>query len=64
MGIAQPLIIAVTAHTEPDHEKKCLDAGMDRVLHKPVKAETLRGIIESTKSYNFVYPDEDDDIPD
>jgi|GEM_PF-375595 len=39
-------IVAVTAHVLEDAQKKCLEAGMDDFISKPIKKATLRGIIE------------------
>jgi len=43
-------IVAMTAHAFEDHEMRCLDAGMDRVLTKPVRGVHLRKLIESHSS--------------
>ncbi|CUH66536.1 Sensor protein EvgS precursor [Thalassovita gelatinovora] len=34
-------IVAVTAHSQPEHLKEFLDSGMDRVLTKPLRMSTL-----------------------
>jgi len=39
-------IVAVTAHVLEDARNKCLEAGMDDYISKPVKKAKLRGIIE------------------
>lgn len=40
-------IIAMTAHTMPEDKKKCLDAGMDIYLSKPLNPKELFETIES-----------------
>lgn len=39
-------IVAVTAHSQPEHLKEFMDAGMDRVLTKPLRLNTLDQLFE------------------
>lgn len=40
-GLQQPIIIAVTGHSETIYEERALDSGMNLVLHKPVNSIEL-----------------------
>lgn len=40
-------IIALTANALSDDEARCLEAGMDAYLSKPLKIDTLKGAIQS-----------------
>jgi CheY-like chemotaxis protein len=43
---ARTPIVAMTANAMQGDEQKCLDAGMDGYISKPVKLEVLRGMIQ------------------
>jgi CheY-like chemotaxis protein len=44
---SQPVIIAVTATNSVEHRRRCLDAGMDGFIAKPIRLEKLKqGLLE------------------
>ncbi len=45
-------IIALTAHTGENDRKRCLEAGMDDYLSKPVHASELRQVIQRVMGYS------------
>ena len=42
-----PKIVAITAYALKEDREKCLEAGMDSYIAKPVKMEELRAVLES-----------------
>ncbi len=40
------LIIALTANASEEDKKKCLDSGMDDFISKPIKRESIEGMLE------------------
>ena len=45
----QPTIIAMTAHALLGYRQRCLDAGMDEYLSKPIQFEKLQAMLERFK---------------
>jgi len=41
-GVRQPIIVAVTADISAEHKSKCLAAGMDDFLAKPIRLQVLK----------------------
>jgi signal transduction histidine kinase/CheY-like chemotaxis protein/ligand-binding sensor domain-containing protein len=48
----QPVIIALTANTMPGDEEKCIQAGMNDYLGKPIKLEELLTILKKWAFHN------------
>ena len=44
-GIVQPLIVAVTGHSEQQYEDRAIDSGINYVLSKPVTAKQIKEIV-------------------
>jgi signal transduction histidine kinase/HPt (histidine-containing phosphotransfer) domain-containing protein len=48
---AQPVIVGITADALPDSRATCLEAGMDRLILKPVEAADLRSVLSPWTSF-------------
>jgi CheY-like chemotaxis protein len=46
MGGSPSYIVGVTANVLPEHKEKCLSAGMDDFLTKPLKMEALKRALQ------------------
>ena len=42
LGLDQPIIAAVTGHTEQQYVQRCFDCGMNQVFSKPIDIKSLR----------------------
>jgi len=45
LGIAQPIILAVTGHTEQHYVQRAIDCGMNQVFSKPLRGDLLKNIL-------------------
>lgn len=45
LGISQPVILAVTGHTEQNYVDRAINSGMNQVLSKPINADILKKIL-------------------
>ena len=52
-------IVALTAHAMPEDESRCLEAGMDHYLSKPIRAKKLLAVL-----HECVFPDGTHSEPD
>jgi len=46
-GVRKPTIIALTAHVIGDIEKRCTEAGMTHLVHKPINMKDLEGVFSN-----------------
>ena len=49
MRFDQPIIVAVTGHTEPNYVDRAIKSGMNQVLSKPIQALILKQIVIQLK---------------
>ena len=52
----RPRIVAVTAHAFEEERRKCLDAGMDACLTKPLKRRDLESVLRDTAAERWNPP--------
>ena len=45
LGISQPIILAVTGHTEQHYVQRAVDCGMNQVFSKPLQGDLLEKIL-------------------
>ena len=45
LNLGQPVILAVTGHTEEEYVQRAIDSGMNQVLSKPLQADVLESIL-------------------
>ena len=44
LGLPQPIIIAVTGHTEQEYTERAINCGMNQVFSKPLDAKLLKSV--------------------
>ena len=47
MDIEQPIIVAVTGHTEPSYVERAVNSGMNAVFGKPVAPKQMKELLHS-----------------
>lgn len=57
----QPKIVAMTASATDEDKEKCLEAGMDLYLTKPIEFSKIEGLINPSSSKNTVNKDQNND---
>ena len=53
-GLDQPIITAVTGHTEQSYVNKAINAGMNSIIQKPVSTESLHKLVTTL---GFIKPE-------
>jgi CheY-like chemotaxis protein len=46
-GVIQPIICAVTGHTEPMYVKTAIQSGMNSVFSKPIRGQSLAQVLKN-----------------
>lgn len=59
-GENTPFIVAATSNTEPDDKKRCLEAGMDSFIPKPIQLDEVRVILQAAKKIKEPEPSSTD----
>jgi len=62
-GTRLPAIVAVTAETDDEWRQRCLQAGMDDVLEKPVRTHVLAEILNRYARTPFRSTEDRDAVP-
>ena len=44
LGLPQPIIIAVTGHSEPEYVARAIKCGMNQVFSKPLNSKLLKSV--------------------
>ena len=52
LGIGQPIILAVTGHTEHHYVQRAIDCGMNQVFSKPLRGDLLKTILNMVGFFN------------
>lgn len=60
LGKAPCLIFGFTANAQPGEVERCLDAGMDQCLFKPISLKDLSACLATGQAQNLIYTDADE----
>jgi len=61
---AKVVVVALTAHALPEDRARCLEAGMDEYLAKPVRADHLAAILRRREGSDFDSATDSSHLPD
>ncbi|MEB0047019.1 MULTISPECIES: transporter substrate-binding domain-containing protein [unclassified Pseudomonas] len=64
LGLPRTLILGFTANAQPEEKLRCLEAGMDDCLFKPIRLADLRGWLVSKFSGESVVTEEEPSMTD